>query len=97
MCQTGTQFDSSLSTSVQENESTQTSLETYDVLPEDEAEAEEEEEDEVEEQIRSLQEDHHICPICGSVYKKGSFDSFHEHVVNHFSPNSISSTFEMVT
>ncbi|XP_044002526.1 uncharacterized protein LOC122848495 [Aphidius gifuensis] len=81
VCQTGTQFNSN--ESYKENGATQTSLNPQAMsLEKDIA------------QVSSDQEQ--ICPMCGLFFSKSvEFKMFHEHVLTHFTSESVSS-FELV-
>ncbi|XP_015124808.1 protein spindle-F [Diachasma alloeum] len=77
VCQTGTQFDSD--DSLREHGATQTSLPPAVSL----------ESDKVEGSVNKTPDDAQICPMCGAFFGKSvPFETFHEHVLSHFSTGS---------
>ncbi|XP_063979666.1 protein spindle-F [Diachasmimorpha longicaudata] len=77
VCQTGTQFDSD--DSLRENGATQTSL-----LPTVSLES-----DKIEGFVNKIPDDGQICPMCGAFFGKSvPFETFHQHVLSHFSTGS---------
>lgn len=78
VCQTGTQFDSD--DSLREHGATQTSLPPVSL-----------ESDKPEGSVTKILDDVQICPMCGAFFGKSvPFETFHEHVLSHFSAGSAS-------
>lgn len=86
MCQIGTQFDSD--DSLREHGSTQTSLLPFTNLVSDSCQNS---------AYSNKELDQKICPLCGIVYGTStSFETFHEHVVNHFVKEESLNGFELM-
>ncbi|XP_008558930.1 protein spindle-F [Microplitis demolitor] len=85
VCQTGTQFDSD--DSLREHGSTQTSLPPEALHPEKPEQV-------TNKTPGSLD---NICPMCGSYFEQTiPFQTFHEHVLSHFSPD-LSNEYELLS